>query len=93
MGHARRQHHLQAQHDPEKDFAPIGLISINPQLLIGKKTLPADDLKGLVAWMKENPGKANYVNQNAAARVSGILLEQATGTKVSSCPTAAPVPP
>jgi tripartite-type tricarboxylate transporter receptor subunit TctC len=38
-------------HDPANDFAPIGLISINPQLLIGKKTLPADDLKGLVAWM------------------------------------------
>ena len=73
-------------HDPEKDFAPIGLISINPQLLIGKKTLPADDLKGLVAWMKENPGKANYVNQNAAARVSGILLEQSTGTKVTFVP-------
>ncbi len=73
-------------HDPEKDFAPIGLISINPQLLIGKKTLPADDLKGLVAWMKENPGKANYVNQNAAARVSGILLEQSTGTKVQFVP-------
>ena len=73
-------------HDPEKDFAPIGLISINPQLLIGRKTLPADDLKGLVAWMKENPGKANYVNQNAAARVSGILLEQATGTKVTFVP-------
>ncbi len=73
-------------HDPEKDFAPIGLISVNPQLLIGKKTLPADDLKGLVAWMKQNPGKANYVNQNAAARVSGILLEQATGTKVTFVP-------
>ena len=73
-------------HDPEKDFAPIGLISINPQLLIGKKTLPADDLKGLVAWMKANPGKALYVNQNAAARVSGILLEQATGTKVQFVP-------
>jgi tripartite-type tricarboxylate transporter receptor subunit TctC len=73
-------------HDPEKDFAPIGLVSINPQLLIGKKTLPADNLKGLVAWMKENPGKALYVNQNAAARVSGILLEQATGTKVQFVP-------
>ena len=73
-------------YDLEKDFAPIGLISINPQLLIGKKTLPADDLKGLVAWMKANPGKALYVNQNAAARVSGILLEQATGTKVQFVP-------
>jgi tripartite-type tricarboxylate transporter receptor subunit TctC len=73
-------------YDLEKDFAPIGLISINPQLLIARKTLPVDDLKGLVAWMQANPGKALYVNQNAAARVSGILLEQATGTKVSFVP-------
>ena len=73
-------------HDPATDFTPIGLISINPQLLIGKKTLPADDLKGLVAWMKANPGKALYVNQNAAARVSGILLEKATDTKVQFVP-------
>lgn len=73
-------------YDLEKDFAPIGLISINPQLLIGKKALPADDLKGLVSWMKANPGKALYVNQNAAARVSGILLQQATGTQVQFVP-------
>jgi tripartite-type tricarboxylate transporter receptor subunit TctC len=73
-------------YDLEKDFAPIGLISINPQLLIARKTLPADDLKSLVTWMKANPGKALYVNQNAAARVSGILLQQATGTEVSYVP-------
>src|ERR1700741_2604106 len=28
-------------HDLEKDFAPIGLISVNPQLMIGKKALEA----------------------------------------------------
>jgi len=73
-------------YDLGKDFSPIGLISINPQLLIARKTLPADDLKSLVTWMKANPGKALYVNQNAAARVSGILLQQATGTEVSYVP-------
>jgi tripartite-type tricarboxylate transporter receptor subunit TctC len=73
-------------YDLEKDFAPIGLISINPQLMIARKTLPVDDLKGLVAWMKANPGKALFVNQNAAARVSGILLQQATGTEVQFVP-------
>src|ERR671923_128220 len=63
-------------YDLQKDFEPIGLISINPQLMIGKKTLPADDLKGLVALLKANPGKITFVNQNAAAQVSGILLQQ-----------------
>jgi len=73
-------------YDLQKDFEPIGLISINPQLLVGKKALPADDLKGLVAWMKANPGKATFVNQNAAAQVSGILLQQLTGTQVQFIP-------
>ncbi|MET0923019.1 MAG: tripartite tricarboxylate transporter substrate-binding protein, partial [Xanthobacteraceae bacterium] len=73
-------------YDLQKDFDPIGLISINPQLLVGKKALPADDLKGLVAWMKANPGKATFVNQNAAAQVTGILLQQSTGTQVQFIP-------
>src|SRR5262245_13632399 len=73
-------------YDLQKDFDPIGLVSINPQLLVGKKALPADDLKGLVAWIKANPGKATFVNQNAAAQVTGILFQQATGTQVQFIP-------
>jgi tripartite-type tricarboxylate transporter receptor subunit TctC len=73
-------------YDLQKDFEPIGLISVNPQLMVGKKGLPADDLKSLVAWMKANPGKITFVNQNAAAQVTGILFEQATGQKVQFIP-------
>ncbi|MFL5070852.1 MAG: tripartite tricarboxylate transporter substrate-binding protein [Xanthobacteraceae bacterium] len=73
-------------YDLQKDFEPIGLISVNPQLMVGKKALPADDLKGLVAWMKANPGEAKFVNQNAAAQVSGLLLQQSTGTRVNFIP-------
>src|SRR5215510_10017667 len=42
-------------YDLQMDFEPIGLMSINPLLMVGKKNLPADDLRGLVAWMKANP--------------------------------------
>src|SRR6266446_727120 len=73
-------------YDLQKDFEPIGLMSINPQLMVGKKNLPADDLKGLVAWMKANPGKATLVNQTAAAQVSGVLLQQLTGTSLQFIP-------
>ena len=58
-------------YDLERDFQPIGLITQNPQLLVGKKNLPANTIGELVAWMKANPGKINFVDQNAAARVSG----------------------
>jgi len=66
-------------YDLQKDFEPIGLVSINPQVMIGRKGLPADDLKGLVAWMKANPGKATFVNQNAAAQTAGTLMRQLAG--------------
>ena len=72
--------------DLQKDFAPIGLMTINPQLLVAKKNLPANDLKALVAWMKANPGEAKFVNQNAAAQITGLLMMQATDTKVNFIP-------
>ncbi len=73
-------------YDLQKDFEPIGLISINPQLMIARKDFPAGDLKGLVAWMKANPGKATLVEQTAAAKLSGIQMQQATGTTVLFIP-------
>jgi tripartite-type tricarboxylate transporter receptor subunit TctC len=76
----------QLNYDVQKDFEPIGLLSVNPQLILGRKTLPFDDLKGLVAWMKANPGKATLANQNAAAQTGGTLLQQLTGTSALFVP-------
>jgi tripartite-type tricarboxylate transporter receptor subunit TctC len=73
-------------YDLEKDFEPIALVSNNPQLIVAKKDLPADNLKDLVIWMKANPGKINFVNQNAAANVSGVTFEKLTGQKVQMIP-------
>jgi tripartite-type tricarboxylate transporter receptor subunit TctC len=73
-------------YDLEKDFAPVGLISMNPQLLLARKTFEPTDLKGLVAWMKANPGKATFSNQNGAARVAGMLLQKATGVDFQFLP-------
>src|SRR5262245_40292285 len=41
-------------YDLQTDFAPIGLLSINPQLMLAQKNLPANNLKELVTWMKGN---------------------------------------
>jgi tripartite-type tricarboxylate transporter receptor subunit TctC len=73
-------------YDLRTDFEPVGLISVNPQLLVAKKNLPANDLRALVAWMKANPGEAKFVNQNAAAQITGILLEKATGVQLNYIP-------
>jgi tripartite-type tricarboxylate transporter receptor subunit TctC len=73
-------------YDLQTAFAPIGLISVNPQLLVARKAFPADDLKSLVAWMKAHPGDAKLVNQVAAAQVGGLLLQKLTGTKLLLVP-------
>src|SRR5499425_3376097 len=38
-------------YDLQKDFEPIGLISNNPQLMVARVSFPANDLKGLVAYL------------------------------------------
>ena len=72
-------------YDVQKDFEPIGMLSINPQLILARKGLP-DDFRGLVAWMKANPGKATFVNQQASAQLVAYLMEQLTGTEVLLVP-------
>ena len=72
--------------DLQKDFTPIGLMTINPQLMIARKDLPAKNLRELVAYMKANPGRVTFVEQTAAARLAGIQMMEATGTKVEFIP-------
>jgi tripartite-type tricarboxylate transporter receptor subunit TctC len=74
------------QYDLQKDFEPIVLISTNPQLLLSRKSLPADDLKGLIAWLKANPEKGTQAVQTAGAHVAGILFQKETGTRFAFVP-------
>jgi tripartite-type tricarboxylate transporter receptor subunit TctC len=73
-------------YDLQKDFEPIGLATINPQLMVARKNLPANSLGEVVTWMKANPGEAKYVTQTAAAQVVGLLLQQATGARLNFIP-------
>jgi len=47
-------------YDPVRDFAPIGQIGVTPCLLGVHPSVPATDVKSLVALVKENPGKFTY---------------------------------
>src|SRR6476469_7349784 len=47
------------QFDLLNDLEPVILIGSEPLLIVGKKSLPADDLKGLIAYLKANPDKAS----------------------------------
>jgi tripartite-type tricarboxylate transporter receptor subunit TctC len=47
------------QYDVLNDFEPVALLTNSSQLIGAKKTMPANDLKGLIAWLKANPEKAS----------------------------------
>ncbi|MBM3508307.1 MAG: tripartite tricarboxylate transporter substrate binding protein [Alphaproteobacteria bacterium] len=46
--------------DPIKDFAPISLVGIVPNVLAVYPGVPANSVKELVAYAKANPGKLNF---------------------------------
>jgi tripartite-type tricarboxylate transporter receptor subunit TctC len=48
----------QLPYDVVQDFEPVSLLADSPQWIVARKTLPAKDLRELIAWLKENPGKA-----------------------------------
>jgi tripartite-type tricarboxylate transporter receptor subunit TctC len=75
-------------YDVVNDFEPISLLVQNADLIVGKTGLPADDLKGLIAWLKENPGKASWGTQGVGgpSHIAGLLFEQLTGAKVQYIP-------
>jgi len=68
------------------DFAPIGLVSLNPVLLVARKAFPADDLKTLVAWMQGHPGRARFASVSAASQVGGFLLQRLANAQVLFVP-------
>jgi len=70
------------------DLEPIILIGSEPLLIVGKKDSPADDLKGLIAWLKEHPGKASVgiAGVGATGHLTGISFQKVTGTKFEFVP-------
>jgi tripartite-type tricarboxylate transporter receptor subunit TctC len=47
-------------YDPVRDFAPIGQIGVTPTILAVHPSVPAKDVKSLIALLKARPGKYNY---------------------------------
>jgi len=71
-----------------KDMEPIILIGSEPLLIVGKKSFAADDLKGLIAWLKANPDKASVgiAGVGATGHLAGISFQKATGTQFQFVP-------
>jgi len=76
------------QFDLLKDLEPVIQIGSEPLLIVGRKSLPADDLKGLIAYLKANPDKASVgiAGVGATGHLTGISFQKETGTKFQFVP-------
>jgi tripartite-type tricarboxylate transporter receptor subunit TctC len=70
-------------YDVLNDFAPVALLTDNAQIIVSRKTMPADNLQQLIAWFKVNPDKAlaGTAGVGSPQHVFGILFQKATGAR------------
>ena len=71
-----------------KDLEPVIYIGSEPLLIAGRKDLPADDLMGLIAYLKANPDKVSVgiAGVGAAGHLAGIAFRKETATKFQFVP-------
>ena len=53
--------------DPVRDFAPVGMFSLNPLVLTLHPSVPANSVKALISLAKAQPGKLNYASSGTGA--------------------------
>ena len=74
-------HIVKLRWDMGKAIVPVAELARGGLVLVGHPTVPAKDLKELVAYAKANPGKVNYASYSPGtlSHVQGLLLNQAAG--------------
>ncbi len=75
-------------YDPERDFVPISLLVINPQILVVHPSLPVTSVKSLIALAKSRPGQINYASVgNASPQHLGMeMLKRMAGIEMVHVP-------
>ncbi len=75
-------------YDVISDFEPVSLVATQPALVIARKSMPANDLKELIVWLKANPGQASAGNAGVgtASHVASVFFQKETGTRLALVP-------
>jgi tripartite-type tricarboxylate transporter receptor subunit TctC len=74
--------------DPVKDFAPITLLAVAPNILVAHPSVPVKNVRELVAYAKANPQKVNYASAAVASlgHLAGELLNSSAGIQMQHVP-------
>ncbi len=75
-------------YDVVNDFAPIALIANSPHLIVSKNTVPANDLRELIAWLKASSGKAlgGTAGIGSPPHIAAVFFQNLTGTTFQFVP-------
>jgi tripartite-type tricarboxylate transporter receptor subunit TctC len=75
-------------YDPVKDFAPVALVAIQPNILVVHPSVPAHTVAEFIAYAKARPGKLNYASTGVgvAAHLSGELFKAMAGVDMVHVP-------
>jgi len=75
-------------YDPAKDFAPISLIGDAPYVLVAHPSVPAANVRDLIALGKAKPGSLNYASagQASLAHLAGELFAAMAGVQLTHVP-------
>jgi tripartite-type tricarboxylate transporter receptor subunit TctC len=68
------------------DLVPIAAVGSGPWVLIASKTVPANDLRELIDWLKANPNKASAGVSLSTGHLLNYALQKETGTRFALVP-------
>ncbi len=74
--------------DPLKDFAPVSRVSYIPAMLVVIPSLPANNLKELLAYLKANPNKVSFssAGNGTTSHMAGEMFKRMAGVDIQHVP-------
>ncbi len=81
-------HVMKTSFDPLKDIKPVAVVARASMVMVGNASLPAKDLKGLVSYLKANPGKLSFASYSAgtSSHYAGMIFNQKAGLDLQHIP-------
>ncbi len=75
-------------YDVDKDFAPVSLLAVVPNIFVVYHEVPAKDLREFVALAKAKPGQINYgsAGNGSAGHLAMEYLKQVSGMEIQHVP-------
>ena len=86
FGHATNPYLVaKLPYDTVKDLAPVTLLVTGPLLLVAHPSVPVNNVKELIAYLKANPNKLNYASGGigSSQHFAAELMMNMTGTKMT----------